>query len=61
MNLKIKYLQVHIPQNFEDEIIKSVRAFPNSMFSQKDEIKGRRIIMNYLGRGYPINSIERKL
>lgn len=36
VNLKVKYLQVHVPHTMEEDVLKTVRAFPNGLFGQKD-------------------------
>jgi hypothetical protein len=61
VNLKIKYLQVHIPNTYEDSLLATIKAFPNSLASANDEVKSRKIIFGILSGKNLINPQERKL
>lgn len=61
VNLKIKYLQVHIPNTYEDSLLATIKAFPNSLASANDEVKARKIIFGILSGKNLINPQEKKL
>lgn len=61
LKLKFRYLQVHIPQSFDDEILKTMNGFPNSIFNKKDEVKSRKLVISFLSGNRGINEMIRKL
>jgi hypothetical protein len=61
VNLKIKYLQVHIPNTYEESLLTTIKALPNSLAYANDEVKARKIIFGILSGKNLINPQERKL
>ncbi len=52
---------MHIPNLYEENLLATIKAFPNSLASAKDEVKARKIVFGILSGKNLINPQEKKL